>query len=220
MKSHLWIGAACAAALLSGCATRPASGPGSGRGETYVPVVQPHTVAPTQYEVDVTECQKTARAYTFVKPTEHQEALFLVNSAVVVGLAATISGAVPIMASEGVAAGHLYGFEQWVYSPQRQRFYERQESAIANCMTRRGYVNADPSVTVTWKPIPELVAAQARRTGRDTFNAERLAKLQRCTALPFANLVDKGPGYERYTVSCDNGRNLTVSCEFGACRAG
>ena len=89
---------------------------------------------------------------------------------------------------------------------------------MMNCMAREGYVNTDPSVRVTWVP-PSLRPDTFRRTGVDSYNAEQLAKAQRCNAMPLAQLVDKGPGYERHSIACTNGQVMAVRCEFGNCRA-
>ena len=90
---------------------------------------------------------------------------------------------------------------------------------MMNCMTQRGYVNADPSVKVTWVPLNKRPPEALRRTGVDTYNVEQLAKAQRCNAMPLAQLVDKGPGYERHSVVCSSGQVMLVRCEFGHCRA-
>ncbi|MDR6860522.1 S1C family serine protease [Variovorax guangxiensis] len=55
-------------------------------------------------------------------------------------------------------------------------------------------------------------------TGRDTYNAERLARAKTCSAEPRAALVAKGAGFETYTIPCSNGDVLAVRCEFGNCR--
>ncbi|MDQ7957292.1 MAG: hypothetical protein REJ24_13420 [Rhodocyclaceae bacterium] len=219
MKST-WMGIACALAIVAGCASRPTDGPGSGYGANYVPLVQATDVPAATYDADVAACQKTARSYTFATPDEHRDALFVLN-AVTLGAAASMpAGWVPRLASTGTTWGLNNGFEYGVYSPQRAAFHARQESAIANCMARKGYLNADPSVAVTWTPTPAAAVTALRRTGVDTYNAERVAKNMQCTAEPFAKLIDKGPGFERHAVFCSNGRALVVRCEFGNCRAG
>ena len=54
-------------------------------------------------------------------------------------------------------------------------------------------------------------------TGADTYNAERTAKSQSC-ATPSASLVEKGAGFEAYSVACGGGEMLAIRCEFGNCR--
>lgn len=53
--------------------------------------------------------------------------------------------------------------------------------------------------------------------GADTYNAERTAKSQSCIT-PRASLVEKGAGFEAYSVACDGGEMLAIRCEFGNCR--
>lgn len=63
---------------------------------------------------------------------------------------------------------------------------------------------------------PQRTSAR-KATGADTYNAERTAKSQSCTT-PSASLVEKGAGFEAYSVACDGGEMLAIRCEFGNCR--
>jgi hypothetical protein len=54
--------------------------------------------------------------------------------------------------------------------------------------------------------------------GQDGYNAERLARAERCNEQPVAKLSAKGPGFETYTVVCANGDAVAIRCEFGQCR--
>lgn len=209
---------ACAAVVLGGCASRPMDGPGSGAGASYQPMVQPHQVGSARYEADVAECQKGVQTYTY-PPSEHGVALALVNATVFTAAVLSTSGIIPTVAAGGATTGGLIGFNHWVRTPERAAWHARQETGIVNCMTRKGYANMDPSVQVTWKPWTSIAGPVTRRTGVDTYNAEQLAKARRCSASPLANLIEKGPGYERHSVACDGGRQLLVRCEFGNCRA-
>lgn len=65
-------------------------------------------------------------------------------------------------------------------------------------------------------PVPYRPAS--RPTGRDTYNAEKLAKNRACAAQPLASLTAKGPGFETYSVPCSDGRAIAIRCEFGNCR--
>lgn len=65
-------------------------------------------------------------------------------------------------------------------------------------------------------PVPYVRAS--RPTGRDTYNAEKLAKNRACAAQPLASLTAKGPGFETYSVPCSDGRAIAIRCEFGNCR--
>jgi len=209
---------ACVAALVCGCATRPATGPGSGEGANYVPMVQMPSAEPDGYQDDVARCQASARSIPF-KADEHDEPLFWLGTAVVGSAAWTGLGMYSVIAT-GWAGGAMAGFTTWVYTPQRAAWRKKQETAIANCMARKGYVNTDPSVTVTWLAPSQGSGSAPRVTGRDTYIAEKFAKAQSCNVAPLATLVEKGPGFETYNVPCSSGQVLTVRCEFGNCRPG
>jgi len=204
---------ACAAALVCGCAFRPNEGPGSGSGADYVPIVEAPTVDKTVYDQDLAKCRASAAGIPF-RASQHDDALVVVDTgALGVGWMAGI----PAMAGV-VMIGGLVGFNKWVYTPERRVWHSKQETVMLNCMAQKGYINADPSVRVTWLPPSQRAAETLRLTGRDTYNAEQLAKTQRCAATPIATLVDKGPGFERHTIPCTNGQVLAVRCEFGNCR--
>lgn len=64
----------------------------------------------------------------------------------------------------------------------------------------------------------QLVRPGARRTGRETYVAEKFAVAMNCSATPRAVLVDKGPGFETHQVRCGSGSELSIRCEFGNCR--
>lgn len=217
---RLW-GWACLAVLVGGCANeplRPEAGPGSGLGATYVPMVAATATPAADYDALVAKCQSWARGLPMQKTTDHDEALNVIFAASVGAVAATPAG----MAATGVAlvsttAGANLGLREWTYSPQREVWYQQQETQIANCMAQAGYTNVDPTVRVTWVQRPP-VDTRTRLIGTDTYNAERLAKQSSCALAPVATLVGKGPGYENHRVACDGGRTLAVRCEFGNCR--
>jgi hypothetical protein len=203
----------CATALVCGCATRPQQGPGSGSGADYVPMVAPSAVESSVYEQDVAKCRANARNVPF-NASQHDDALVAVDAGVIgVGI---LQGWPTLVG--GVVIGGLVGFNHWVYTPERRVWKTKQETVMANCMAQKGYVNADPSVRVTWLPPSQRAVESTRATGVDTYNVEQLAKSQRCNAMPLATLVEKGPGFERHTVSCTNGQVMAVRCEFGNCR--
>ncbi|WP_353506134.1 hypothetical protein [Variovorax jilinensis] len=65
-------------------------------------------------------------------------------------------------------------------------------------------------------PVPYVRAP--RPTGRDSYNAEKLAKNRGCAAQPLASLTAKGPGFETYSAPCSDGRAIAIRCEVGNCR--
>lgn len=214
MKKVLSI--ACAAALVCGCAIRPKEGPGSRYGADYVPKVESMTVDSTVYEQDVAKCRASAESVPF-NATRHDDALVAIDSgAVAIGISTAWSTPVA-----WAAVATMAGFNYAVYMPERTAWWSKQETVMMNCMAQKGYINADPTVRVTWVPPAQRAKELGPRpTGVDTYNAEKLAKAQSCSATPLATLQDKGPGFERYTIPCSNGQVMTVRCEFGSCRIG
>jgi hypothetical protein len=67
-------------------------------------------------------------------------------------------------------------------------------------------------------PESHLQRADARPTGRDTYNAEKLALAMNCSATPRAVLVERGGGFELHEVPCSSGPAMSIRCEFGQCR--
>ena len=82
--------------------------------------------------------------------------------------------------------------------------------AVAGAAPRQAQT---PTQAVPVAPMPA-----PRPTGRDTYNAEKLAKNRACAAQPLASLSAKGPGFETYSVPCSNGPSIAIRCEFGNCR--
>jgi len=78
-------------------------------------------------------------------------------------------------------------------------------------------VAASPSL----RPQPvrsQSSAPTPRKTGKDTYQAELLAKNQSCAVQPQATLSAQGGGFETYSVPCSNGDTIAIRCEFGNCR--
>lgn len=57
------------------------------------------------------------------------------------------------------------------------------------------------------------------KAGKFTYEAEQLAKTERCSHAPTVTLTATGPGFENYSIPCSNGDALAVRCEMGNCRA-
>jgi hypothetical protein len=77
--------------------------------------------------------------------------------------------------------------------------------------------NAVASPAVPAVPAPELPTATGQ-IGQYSYQSEHIARAQSCSAAPHAILNAKGPGFESYTVTCDNGDALAMRCDFGQCR--
>ncbi|WP_143036294.1 hypothetical protein [Collimonas sp. OK242] len=58
----------------------------------------------------------------------------------------------------------------------------------------------------------------AEQIGQYSYQSEHIARTQACATAPHAVLSAKGPGFESYTVSCDNGDSIAMRCDFGQCR--
>ncbi|MDM0074600.1 hypothetical protein QTH90_09430 [Variovorax sp. J2P1-59] len=204
------VSAACVAALLCGCATPPSTEPGKGSGAAYVPMVDMEGVAPTIYALDVDACRAAAQKMRVMRvgPSNSE-----VVDAVAVGVAIVFPMGIVAAAAIGGIAAAVGDSPDGVPADPRM-----QQTALVNCMARKGYRNLDPNVTVTYaappKPDPQSLP---RRTGLDTYVAEKFAKANNCSATPRAVLEDKGPGFERYSVACADGQSMTLRCEFGNC---
>lgn len=117
---------------------------------------------------------------------------------------------------DGAAIGGLIGG-----TSQGLQALERRRQAEIACMSARGHGDYRPLASMASAPlavVPLPPEAPPVPLGADSFNAERLARTQSCSATPLAALVAKGPGFETYSVPCDNGDALAIRCEFGNCR--
>lgn len=62
-------------------------------------------------------------------------------------------------------------------------------------------------------------AAASGPLGKDSFQAERMAKEIKCSDSPKLSMPAKGGGYEIYMASCTNGDTAVLRCEYGNCRS-
>jgi len=87
-------------------------------------------------------------------------------------------------------------------------------------------VDSKPSVPLpaaSTGPSPAVQAVSApesapEQIGQYSYQSEHIARAQACSTAPHAILNAKGPGFESYSVSCDNGDSLAMRCDFGQCR--
>jgi len=204
-----------AAALICGCATQPPAAPGTGSGAAYVPMVDMEGVDPATLATDVSACRDVATSIRVIRVSERND----VSDVIVMGVGLLVPVALASMiVVAGVAgvAGAAAGFDERKPQPADDAL---QQKTLVNCMARKGYRNLDPNVTVTYLPqAPTEPRAQPPRTGRDAYVAESYAKASICQGEPArAVLAGKGPGFERYSVSCSNGQSVALRCEFGNC---
>lgn len=61
-------------------------------------------------------------------------------------------------------------------------------------------------------------AGNSPRVGVYVVAAEQAGSTMRCAASPAAHMVDSGPTFERFAMSCDNGSALVLRCTSGGCR--
>jgi hypothetical protein len=48
--------------------------------------------------------------------------------------------------------------------------------------------------------------------------SEHIARDAACASEPVAKLLEKGPGYETYSVPCGESKMMLIKCEFSYCR--
>lgn len=202
--------ATLAVALANGCAAPSASPqPGKGEGAAYLPMVDMKGVAPATFASDLEACRTAADKIRVMRslPTETDTL-----DALAIGVAIVFPlGVVAAAAIGGIAAAVTDSPNGVPADPKMKQM------ALVNCMARRGYRNLDPNIAATYIVPPKTDTQAVRKTGQDTYMAESFAKANQCGAAPRAVLEDKGPGFERYNVSCADGRSMKLRCEFGNC---
>jgi hypothetical protein len=167
-------------------------------------------VAPTTYALDVDACRETAQKIRIMRVGPGNSEIV---DAVAMGVAIVLPMGIVVAAAIGGIAAAITD------SPNGEPADPKmQQTALVNCMARKGYKNLDPNVTVTYVALPKAdPLSSPRKTGLDTYVAEKLAKASNCSESPRAVLEDKGPGFERYSVACSNGQSIALRCEFGNC---
>ncbi|MBS0454058.1 MAG: hypothetical protein JSS14_22375 [Proteobacteria bacterium] len=199
----------CATALLCGCATQPATTPGTGSGAGYAPLVDMQGVDPDALATDVADCRSAASNVRVIRARERSD----VEDVVVLGV-----GMVVPFGLVGIAVLSGLGIALTDDGRPRPADDALQQKTLVNCMARRGYRNLDPNVAVAYVPRPQAaLEARPLAGGRDTYVAESYAKANFCQGPAKAQLESKGPGFERYSVVCGNGQRIVLRCEFGHC---
>ena len=204
------VSAAFATALVCGCATPAATGPGQGEGAAYVPMVDMEGVAPAAFASDLDACRMAAEKIRVMRTGPSNSDVLDV---VAVGVAIVFPLGVVAGAGVGGIGAVVTDSPDGVPASPKMK-----QTALVNCMARQGYRNLDPHVTATYI-VPPKADPQSlpRKTGQDTYVAENYAKANNCSVTPRAVLQDKGPGFERYSVACADGRSMALRCEFGNC---
>lgn len=202
------------ALILGGCAStnQPSSGPGTGTGAAYEPLVDMQGVDAAMLASDTGFCRgEAAKIRVMPNRSERND----VADVVVIGLGMVVPFGMVSIALISSIASEMSGAGQ----PQPAD-PALQQKTLVNCMARKGYRNLDPNVTVAYvsRPTTETAAPPLPRNGRDTYVAEDYAKQKICEGPVKATLETKGPGFERYSVVCGNGQRVVLRCEFGNCR--
>ncbi len=204
--------AICAVVLACGCATQPSTVPGQGSGAAYAPMVDMEGVQPDAFARDVDVCRTLASNMRVQRTRTYGSD---VSDVIVIGVAMVFPVAMAGAALVGGIATAVYDEAYPGGGPAEPKL---QQSALVDCMARKGYKNTDPNVTVSYVAATQIdPPLPTRKTGLDTYAAEKFAKTTNCSAAPRAVLEEKGPGFERYRVQCSDGQTLALRCEFGNC---
>ncbi|MEJ8810960.1 hypothetical protein WKW77_07750 [Variovorax ureilyticus] len=206
------LSAICAVVLACGCTTQPSTVPGQGSGAAYAPMVDMEGVQPDAFARDVEACRTLASNMRMQRTRTYGSD---VSDVIVIGVAMVFPVAVAGAALVGGIATAVYDEAYPGGGPAEPKM---QQTALVDCMARKGYRNTDPNVTVTYVAAVQIgPPLPSRKTGLDTYVAEKFAKATNCSAAPRAVLEEKGPGFERYSVQCTGGQTLALRCEFGNC---
>lgn len=206
------LSAICAVVLACGCATQPSTVPDQGSGAAYAPMVDMKGVQTDAFARDVETCRTVASNMRVQRTTMYGSDI---SDVIVIGVAMVFPVAVAGAALVGGIATAVY---DEAYPGGGRAEPRMQQSALVDCMARKGYKNTDPNVTVTYVAATQIgPPLPTRKTGLDTYVAEKFAKAANCSAVPRAVLEEKGPGFERYSVQCSDGQTLALRCEFGNC---
>lgn len=195
------------ALALGGCAATPPQPPFG---------TAPEPADAARQAADLAECQRYAQQIGVAQETLDG----MLTGALVLASLVWSAGGGHGSVRDGALVGGALGATQGL------KPLERRRQAVETCMQAHGYAAGPYAVAPPPPPPPEpstgaFPAGWARTTiavGVDGFSAQQLARTRSCSAQPVAALAAKGPGFETYTVACDNGDALAIRCEFGNCR--
>lgn len=209
------VAAVASSLLICGCAVPPPPSPpgtpGTGAGAAYTPMVDMQGVDSDSLALDVATC-RTEASNVRVMPLKSERND--VSDVIVISIGMVVPFGLVGMA---LVSGVVGLADDGKPKPADDAL---QQKTLVNCMARKGYRNTDPNVTVAYlRPATVGTEAMPPRTGRDTYMAESYAKdVNFCQGTPVRVVLEsKGPGYERHSVACGNGRRMALRCEFGNC---
>lgn len=233
---------ALSVSLIAGCAAP--NTPGAGGGANYTPVIDLEGVIPERYSHDLSACRQYASA---VNPAGQAIAGAIIGGLVGAAIGSAVSSGrrwqgstTRFGAGYGATSGALGSGGRAVATQERimtncmaGRGYRTLDGSTPAAFngpspyaTTSPYAGQAAPAPVAYNPaeyrppgraIPAAAPAQ-RELGKDTYQAEALAKSQSCAALPMAMLTHKTPGLEMYTIPCESGDVMVVQCEMGSCQ--
>lgn len=221
--SAVWL-----ALVVAGCSTP--NTPGAGFGADYTPVIDLQGVDPARYQADLGACRRLAGNIDVNRATTEGAVAGVFVGALVSGMLGGGRQTTMDAANIGVVSGIGQAGGQAIDQAKR---------IVINCMVGRGYralevtpalgsyqqpiqstaVAPTPTMQTPLLPQPAANPKPPAEIGQYAYEAERIPAAKACAAIPQATLVNKGPGFELYSVACRNADTLMVRCELGNCRA-
>ena len=207
--------------LICGCAVPPAppspsaaslpGTPGTGAGAAYTPMVDMQGVDADALAADVGACRTEASNVRVIRLKSERND---VSDVIVISVGMVVPFGLVGMA---LVSGIMGLSDDGKPRPADDALQQR---TLVNCMARKGYRNTDPNVTVAYVARTGLGAESLPlRTRGATSVPESYATASNFCQGTAARVVleSKGPGYERHSVACGNGRRMALRCEFGNC---
>ncbi len=223
--------ALASALLFAGCAAP--NTPGAGHGAEYTPVIDLQGVDQGKYGADLAACRQLAKNVDAGRASMEGA----IGGAI---LGAALSGMLGGGRQTTIDSANLGGFTG--LNAAAADATRQSKAIIINCMVGRGYraLEVTPALGSYQQPMQTTAAAPSSAVaapgaaapmlpvpagnpkrpteGQYAFEAERIPAAKACAAMPQATLVNKGPGFELYSVACRNADTLMVRCEMGNCR--
>jgi uncharacterized protein YcfJ len=230
------------ATMVAGCAAP--NTPGAGGGANYTPVIDLEGVIPERYSHDLAACRQYART---INPAGNAIAGAIIGGLIGAAIGSSVSrgsrwqgSTTRFGAGYGATSGALSAGGQGVATQQRimtncmaGRGYRTLDGSTPAAYSGPSpYASSSPYIGQPPAPAAPAVYNPAeyrpranvtgtlpqRETGRETYQAEAVAKSLSCGALPTATLTYKAPGLETYSIPCESGDVMVVQCEMGSCR--
>lgn len=134
-------------------------------------------------------------------------------------LGGLVSGSIDYL----TGAGYTYPDRIYLTNGESLKFVHGDGTPVSSPLVElETKVASDGKVTLYYRPsaqtpLLDLAKARARKTGKDTASAERLAESDSCQKPLMAALAARGAGYEIHKVTCAAKNEVVVRCEMGVC---